>query len=326
LASYGYTDEYVVDEYRPIRAGQTLKAAGISDDDTMTVGEYDRLEEKRKRQEFFNDQQTEERRAFLEQKGVCPTDFERLITRFNDDSILSVTDDELIEAIMQEYGSSLICLGEEYYKKYFPTVYLPPEFIQELANISAMAANFEDMSQLERKEWFFDFARAFRLDHLGSILLNGEPSTDALDYLTWISLFNKNWESNDYPREYVEEMVLTYFDVVLDEFSTWEYRWVYDEKNQVYTVYPGEAGGADGVYYLLESITCEDGIYTVHASLYVYYTLSMPTLDEQEVKKDLFEGNNTKLIYRTSGIISFRLDPETNLPIFCGMESESLTG
>ena len=47
---------------------------------------------------------------------------------------------------------------------------------------------------------------------------------------------------------------------------------------------------------------------------------------ELQLKTDLFEGNNTEMDARFNITVSFRLDPETNLPIFCGKESESLTG
>lgn len=137
LLHYGYTGEYVTSEYDIIINSQTLKSEGISDDDSMTVGEYKRLEQARAHQEFLTNQLTEEQRAFLAEKGIDPVDYEFLFNWFCD-PVLAVADKDLLEATDEElkyalticYRDSMSALGTAFHLQFLPPDFPVPDYAE----------------------------------------------------------------------------------------------------------------------------------------------------------------------------------------------------
>ena len=64
----------------------------------------------------------------------------------------------------------------------------------------------------------------------------------------------------------------------------------------------------------------EDEFYTVHATQYRSPVMYTDPEKELQLTTDLFNGIDAELIDKNDLTVSFRLDPETNLPIFCGMD------
>lgn len=109
LKGYGYEGTYTFGEYTVILNAQTLKAAGISDDDVTTVGEYIR------QQRGVDERMTEEQKAFLEEKHIQLYDYGYLYKWFYG-SFVDRSDEELKAALEECYKTDLWLMLEWEYK------------------------------------------------------------------------------------------------------------------------------------------------------------------------------------------------------------------
>lgn len=109
LKGYGYNGTFTFGEYTVIRNAQTLKAAGISDDDVTTVGEYNR------QQRGVDERMTEEQKAFLEEKHIQLYDYGYLFKWFYG-SFMERSDEELKAALEECYKTDLWLMLEWEYK------------------------------------------------------------------------------------------------------------------------------------------------------------------------------------------------------------------
>lgn len=109
LKGYGYEGTFTFGEYTVIVNAQTLKAAGISDDDVTTVGEYNR------QQREVDERMTEDQKAFLEEKQIQLYDYGYLFKWFNGD-FMDRSDEELKAALEECYKTDLWLLLDWEYK------------------------------------------------------------------------------------------------------------------------------------------------------------------------------------------------------------------
>ena len=160
---------------------------------------------------------------------------------------------------------------------------------------SESAVFHTDMLSLLR-EWFFDFARRYRLDYMPTFTLADGPPTDAAEYLYWVYAVNlDNWAepTGTMTRAYVEETVQNNFGrepgTVLNIHRTVPKAWGYDPQTETYTAWPESL--RDLPYYLLDNITLEDEIYTIRATQY-HIPIGYPTAEEDEAyRQAVLTGN-----------------------------------
>ena len=132
LLLWGFTGEYVSSEYDLIADSQTLKTMGISDDDSTTLGEYNRRKAAEKHEKFLNETLTEEQRAFLAEKDIDPGDYEFLlgwfagsVTSATDKELLEATDEDLRIALLYCYRDTLGMLGTTFFMEFLPEGFEP---------------------------------------------------------------------------------------------------------------------------------------------------------------------------------------------------------
>ena len=184
-----------------------------------------------------------------------------------------------------------------------------------------------------QREWFFDFARTWRVNYMPQFALGEKPPVDTYELLYWCFFVNyDNWPNDDsfgkMSKDYVEETVHTYFDVEFSEHQSHFKSWTYDEETEIYTAWP-EGGKPDGLYVLDSLVENPDGSYTVFAYEYRANTGYLNAHEDWNARNILLDTEQSvgiksmALGYATVALepiaevsITFRIQAESGLPLF----------
>lgn len=320
LNADGEKEYYVMSEYYAILDGQTCEKAGISwaDDPSMLVGEYERLREKEMHQEYYDEYYPAEELAFFFRKEIHSSDSYNVQRWFGDDFMLA-TDEALRELIETHYLTNLDSLADP----------ISPETTRQgptsatTAEIEAMNAYFEGMDERAIKEWFFEFNEEYHVYDLPEFPFSVGSSADAGEFLPWI--LSMNWDAQRkrliINRTTVEQLTEDYFGVTLGQNHTLPDEWMYNRKTGNYFFAPSIYGYSPDSwgFYLLDGIEITEGICTIHATQYYSWDNNL-TLEQQ--KEELLRGNTDLLTAYDQITVSFKINPETMEPIFCGFVVE----
>jgi len=198
--------------------------------------------------------------------------------------------------------------------------------------------NNEDLSKL--REWFFDFARRWRLDYMPQFTVEDGAPTDAGEYLYWCSAIHADEQGTalgEMSKDFVEETVLLYFSTPVSQHRSHIKQWNYDPDAELYTAYP------DGLkaqrYYQLNAIeVLGNRTFTVHGACYYTTTYGFPQELEDTIQNTLFEGgeiatattihsgdHSAKLVPIAHFSLTFNLDHVFSQPRFHALEVTMLT-
>jgi len=184
-----------------------------------------------------------------------------------------------------------------------------------------------------QREWFFDFARTWRVNYMPQFAPGEKPPVDTYEILYWCFFVNyDNWPNDDnfgkMTKDYVEETVRTYFDVEINEHQSHFKSWTYDEETEIYTAWP-EGGKPDGLYVLDSLAENPDGSYTVFAYDYRANTGYLTDYEDWNARNILLDTEqivgikSMALSYTTVALepiaevsITFRIQAESGLPLF----------
>ena len=189
----------------------------------------------------------------------------------------------------------------------------------------------------KQREWFYDFARQWRIDYMPQFQLGEKPPVDTHEILYWCFFVNyENWPEGDefgkMSKDYVEDTVRTYFDTEFNGHQSHFKSWTYDEETEKYTAWP-EGGKEDGFYLLNSLIDNGDGTYTVHGTAYALSALYVSEEEEYMLRdnllnssgndetvtseyEDSYENPPQQLTRFSEFEFTFSMDPETGLPKF----------
>lgn len=204
-----------------------------------------------------------------------------------------------------------------------PTEYIPESVSFETA--------LESNDLRTQREWFFDFARQYRLDYLPEFTQEDGIPTDTHQILNWCDTINDGTGSDGLilTTDYVEETVLTYFGKEFGQHQSHFKSWEYDPDQGTYTRWI--EGGRDNQFYLLDSLEDNgDGSYTVHAALYtpknggymeeehvlIIRSILMNNTEEHATLEFPFYGSTVELKPIADFYLTFRMNSETALPLF----------
>lgn len=177
--------------------------------------------------------------------------------------------------------------------------------------------DFPSMDLVQVQEWFYDFAREYALDYLPTLDPEYGPLDSAGTYVYWIYARYEDSFTGAYAeisREFLEQEVLTHFGIIPTEYRGDPHSWAYDEEREVFS--QCNLGMPDSVHYMLTDMEYADGIYTVQATKYTPRGGYTAEEYEDQIKGELFEGSRLNVIDTANIILSFRLDPETQEPLF----------
>ena len=192
---------------------------------------------------------------------------------------------------------------------------------------SPIVSGLKNQDLLQLQDWFFDFARAWRLDYMPQFTPEEGAPKDAGEYLYWAFAINlDHWgdEKGTMTKAYVEETALMYFSTPVGQHRSHIKQWNYDADAERYTAYPGSI--KEQKYYLLNSIEIHSNrTFTVHATAYYSPKIGYSQEEEDALKLALFEGVNTELIPLADLTIQFDLDHVFSEPRFESFQVTMLT-
>ena len=211
----------------------------------------------------------------------------------------------------------------------------PTETEQEDITLDSGLEN-KDLKEL--RQWFFDFARRWRLDYMPQFTTEDGPPTDAGEYLYWCYAINADtWTGNTMTKDYVEETILSYFCVEAGQHRSRHKQWNYDGDKELYTAYPGSL--KEQHYYQLNSIEVHgNATFTVQGTCYYTTTYGFTEELETVIQNTLFEGSvitetttirsgedSANLVPIAQFSLTFNLDHVFSQPRFKALEVTMLT-
>ncbi len=184
-----------------------------------------------------------------------------------------------------------------------------------------------ELSLHEQQNWFFDFARDYRLDYMPQFTIEEGAPKDAGEYLYWCFAINlDNWgeEKGKMTRAYVEETIHNYFGVEAQQHRSHHKQWDYDVDNQLYIAYPDSL--KEQAFYLLNSIeTLDDQTYTVYATCYRAMNYLYSQEEEDAIRQTLLDGSETDLFPTAELALTFELENISAQPKFKSFAATMLT-
>lgn len=197
-----------------------------------------------------------------------------------------------------------------------PSTDIPP--VETAPPTAATEDGPADMAAL--REYYFDFARQYRLDYL-PYFEEYLPPFDSTEYLFWAFAVNlDNWgeDKGTMSREYVDEMVLRHFGQRQLEHQSMFKCWNYD--GEVYTAIPG--GIKEQPLYLLTGYATweENGIRYHEITLdYLLLTSGMiPTPEEDAALRACIISGSTNDLYPLDRVtLRYHMDvTNPDIPVF----------
>lgn len=183
----------------------------------------------------------------------------------------------------------------------------------------------------KQRQWFYDFARQYRIDYLPEFSQEEGVPTDTHEILYWCATINDGTGCDGLilTADYVEETVLTHFGKAFGEHQSHFKSWEYDPETDAYTRWI--ESGRENQHYLLDALTDNgDGSYTVHAVLYTpaignymeeqdMLRIRSILLDNTEIHTALeipYHNSTFDLKPIADFYLTFRMNEETALPLF----------